>query len=255
MENVPGRADKRARGSTRRSVNLGDEGGTMGQSSQAPTRSDRAQDSLPLKGLLACGVASSLVYVATDMLASSRWEDYDWTARMVSDLIAVSAPTRSFLVVPMLVYNLLTIAFGTGVWLRGGNRPLRMAGAMFIVYGIVSMLGLFVFPLNYEAKGAGAPMHMVVTFLLILLMFLFIGFAAAGSGGVFRFCSVLTVAAILAGAIVSGMQIPRIEAHLPTPGLGLFERLNIYSMLLWVAVFAVSLLRAGSSAVHSVAEQ
>jgi hypothetical protein len=36
--------------------------------------------------------------------------------------------------------------------------------------------------------------------------------------------------------------------------LGVFERLNIYSMLLWVAVFAVTLLRARNDPAHSVAE-
>ena len=227
----------------------------MRQSTETPPRSERAQDSLLIKVLLACGVASSLVYMATDMLASSRWEGYDWTARMVSDLLAVSSPTRSFIVVPMLVYNLLIIAFGIGAWLRGWNRPLRVSGAILVAYGVVSMLGLFVFPLDYDAEGAGATMHMVDTFLLVLLMFLFIGFAAAGSGKAFRLYSILTVAIILAGAILSGMQIPRIDAHLPTPGLGVYERLNVYSMLLWVAVFAVSLLRARGSAVHSVTEQ
>jgi len=225
----------------------------MRQPAEMSARSERAQDSVLVKVLLACGVASSVLYAATDMLASSRWEGYDWTARMVSDLFAVSAPTRSFIVVPMLVYNLLILAFGMGVLLRGWNRSLRVAGAMFIAYGVVSMLGLFVFPLNYEAEGAGATMHMVDTFLLILLMFLFIGFAAAGSGRAFRLYSILTVAVILAGAVLSGMQIPRIDAGLPTPGLGVYERLNVYSMLLWVAVFAVSLLRARSSAVDSVA--
>ena len=227
----------------------------MKRSTEMPKAGEPARDSVLLKVLLACGVISSLVYVVTDMLASSRWEGYDWTARMVSDLLAVSAPTRSFIVVPMLMYNLLMVAFGIGVWLQGWNRPLRVAGLLFIVYGVASMLGLFVFPLNYEAEGAGATMHMVNTFLLILLMFLFIGFAAAGSGRAFRLYSILTVAVILAGAILSGMQIPRIEADLPTPGLGLFERLNIYSMLMWVAVFAVSLLSAGSSARQAVAEQ
>jgi hypothetical protein len=139
------------------------------------------------------------------------------------------------IVVPMVVYNLLIIAFGIGVWLRGWNSPLRVSGALFIAYGVVSMMGLFVFPLDYNAEDAGATMHVVTTFLLILLMFMFIGFAAAGSGRAFRLYSILTVATILAGAILSGMQIPRIDAHLPTPGLGVYERLNIYSMLLWVA--------------------
>ena len=225
----------------------------MKRATKMPTTSELARDSMLLRVLLACGVISSLVYVVTDILASSRWEGYDWTARMVSDLLAVSAPTRSFIVAPMLMYNLLIVAFGIGAWLRGWNRPLRVAGALFIVYGVVSMLGLFVFPLNYEAKGAGATMHMVVTFLLILLMFLFIAFAAAGSGRAFRIYSIATVAVILAGAILAGAQIPRIDAHLPTPGLGVFERLNIYSMLLWVAVFSVSLLRARHDAGRPVA--
>ncbi len=199
----------------------------MEQPSALPSASRLPREQVLLKVLLACGVASSLVYAATDILASMRWQGYDWTSRMVSDLFAVSAPTRSFIVVPMVVYNLLILAFGIGVWLRAWNRHLRVAGAMLIAYGIVSILGLFVFPLNYDAEGAGATMHMVVTFLLMLLMFLFIGFAAAGSGRAFRLYSILTVAVSVAGAILSGMQIPRIEAGLPTPGLGLYERLNI----------------------------
>jgi len=96
---------------------------------------------------------------------------------------------------------------------------------------------------------------MVDTFLLILLMFLFIGFAAAGSGRAFRWYSILTVATILVGAVLSGMQIPRIDSHLPTPGLGVYERLNIYSMLLWVAVFAMSLHRTRGGSARGVAEQ
>ena len=225
----------------------------MEQPSALPSASRLPGEQVLLKVLLACGVASSLVYAATDILASMRWQGYDWTSRMVSDLFAVSAPTRSFIVVPMVVYNLLILAFGTGVWLRAWNRRLRVAGAILIAYGIVSMIGLLIFPLNYAAKGAGATMHVVDTFALIVLMFAFIAFAAAGSGRAFRIYSIATVVVILAGAILAGAQIPRIDAHLPTPGLGVFERLNIYSMLLWVAVFSVSLLRVRNDAGRLVA--
>jgi len=225
----------------------------MEQPSALPSASRLPGEQVLLKVLLACGVTSSLVYAATDILASMRWQGYDWTSRMVSDLFAVSAPTRSFIVVPMLVYNLLILAVGIGVWLRAWNRCLRIAGAILIAYGIVSMIGLLIFPLNYAAKGAGATMHVVDTFALILLMFAFIAFAATGSGRAFRIYSIATVVVILVGAILAGAQIPRIDAHLPTPGLGVFERLNIYSMLLWVAVFSVSLLRVRNDAGRSVA--
>ncbi len=225
----------------------------MEKPSALPSESRLPREQVLLKALLACGVASSLVYAATDILASMRWQGYDWTARMVSDLLAVSAPTRSFIVVPMLIYNLLILVFGTGVWLRAWNRSIRITGVILIAYGIVSMFGLLIFPLNYAAKGANATMHMVVTFALILLMFAFIALAAAGRGRAFRLYSISTVVVILAGAILAGAQIPRIEADLPTPGLGVFERLNIYSMLLWVAVFSVSLLRTKGNVGRSVA--
>lgn len=179
----------------------------------------------------------------TDMLATMQWEGYDWTARMVSDLLAVSAPTRSFIVMPHIVYNLLIFALGIGVLLHRGNRAIAGTGIILMVYAAVSMLGLLAFPLDYNAEGAAATMHMVVTFVLIILMFLFIGFAAAGSGRCFRIYSIVTVVLILGGSTFAGAQIPRIEAGLPTPGLGVFERLSIYAMLLWVAVFALSLWR------------
>ena len=213
----------------------------MKQSADRPVRHYPAEASLRTKLLLLCGVASSVVYAATDILASARWEGYDWTARMVSDLLAVSAPTRSFIVAPMLAYNALILAFGIGVWLSRHNRAQGVTAILLIVYAIASVLGLLVFPLDYSASGSGAAMHMVATFTLIILMFAFIVSAAIGGGRAFRIYSVLTVLIIIGGAVLAGMQVPRIEAGLATPGLGLFERLNIYAMLMWVVVFAFTL--------------
>lgn len=201
------------------------------------------QPTLLIRALLSCGIASSLIYAVTEIIASQRYAGYVWTARMVSDLFAVSAPTRDFVTMPMLGYNVLIMAFGAGVWLRSGNRLLRWAGVTFVAYGIAGMLGFFIFSLDYTVKGSGADMHMVMTFLLILFMFAFIVLAAVGSGRAFRIYSAVTTLVIIGGAAMAGSQIPKIEAHMPTPGLGIWERLNIYSMLLWVAVFAVMLMR------------
>lgn len=200
-----------------------------------------------ITGLLWCGVASSVVYATTEIAASMRWEGYDWTARMVSDLFAVSAPTRSVIVGPMLVYNGLILAFGVGVWLCRKNRAQAVTALLLVAYSIAGVIGLLVFPLDYNKSGSGAAMHMAATFTLIVLMFLFIVAAAVGSGKAFRIYSLITVLMIIGGAVLAGMQVPRIEAGLATPGLGVFERLNIYSMLLWVAVFALSLLRRNTS--------
>jgi hypothetical protein len=46
---------------------------------------------------------------------------------------------------------------------------------------------------------------------------------------------------LVCGAL-AGLRGARIAAQLPTPWLGVMERVNVYSSLLWVAVLAITLL-------------
>jgi hypothetical protein len=64
--------------------------------------------------LLVCGVLSSLLYVATDVLAPMRWEAYSSTSQTVSELIAIGAPTRPLVLPLMITYSVLVFAFGWG---------------------------------------------------------------------------------------------------------------------------------------------
>lgn len=205
-----------------------------------------------LNGLLACGIVSSLLYVATDLLAAARWEGYRIVDRMASDLFAVGSPTRSFIVRPMIAYNLLVIAFGVGVWLSAREkRSLRVTGVLLIAYGVASWMGLVLFPLRPDSStSAGGEMalsgilHASITGVLVLLMFLFIGFGAAALGKGFRLYSVATILLVLLGGVLSFAQVQRVAEGLPTPWLGVVERMNIYAALLWVVVFAVMVMRA-----------
>jgi MYXO-CTERM domain-containing protein len=45
--------------------------------------------------------------------------------------------------------------------------------------------------------------------------------------------------------------VARIATRQPTPGVGIIERINVYSMMLWLAVLAVALLRRRSTADES----
>ena len=42
---------------------------------------------------------------------------------------------------------------------------------------------------------------------------------------------------------LSGLDGPRLAANLPTPWMGVWERINIFSYMLWVVVLAIGLLR------------
>src|SRR5687767_3917385 len=90
--------------------------------------------------LLACGVVSSLLYVAMNVLVALQWTDYNSASQTVSELSAVGAPTRALWVALGIPYTLLVAAFGWGVFAAaGGNRPLRLAGGLMCVYGVIGL--------------------------------------------------------------------------------------------------------------------
>jgi hypothetical protein len=81
--------------------------------------------------LLAAGIISSLLYLAMNPLVPTQWPDYSSTSRVVSELSAIGAPTRPLWVMLGMVYTLLVVAFGRGVWMASpDNRRLRVAGIL-----------------------------------------------------------------------------------------------------------------------------
>jgi len=61
---------------------------------------------MALKLWLICGILPSLLYVATDVMASWRYEGYSYTDQTYSELLATGAPTRSLMsrkAVPLLL--------------------------------------------------------------------------------------------------------------------------------------------------------
>jgi hypothetical protein len=96
-------------------------------------------------------------------------------------------------------------------------------------------------------RGAGVTltdtMHKILTMVTVLLMLTAIGFGAAAFRKWFRFYSIATIVILLVFGALTGLDAPRIEANLPTPWVGVTERINIGVFLLWVVVLAVALLR------------
>lgn len=200
------------------------------------------------KALLACGILSSLLYVAMNVFVAMQWDEYSSTSQTVSELSAIGAPTRRLWVSLGIVYTSLVAAFGWGVRLSAGrNRPLRLVAGLLIAYGVI---GLF-WPLApMHLRGAAVTltdtMHIVFTMVTLLLMLLAMGCGAAAFGPRFRLYSVATIVALMACGAMMGPDVPKIAANLPTPWIGVWERVNIGVFLLWVVALAVALLRSGS---------
>ena len=61
------------------------------------------------------------------------------------------------------------------------------------------------------------------------------------SGGIrkrFRLYSMVTVVVLLVFGMLTFFEAPRLQADLPTPWIGLWERINLSAFLLWVVVLA-----------------
>jgi len=77
-----------------------------------------------------------------------------------------------------------------------------------------------------------------------LFFLLAVIFGSTLLGKRFRYYSYGTIAILLVFGALTGFQAPQITANKPTPWGGIYERINIYATMLWVAVLATGLLRA-----------
>ena len=193
------------------------------------------------KVLLACGILSSLLYVVLNILGASWWMGYSLTTQTVSELSAINAPSRE-LVVPLgLVYTILVIAFGLGVWGSAHqNSRVRIVGGLLIAFGVAGLAAPFApMHLRGEQTSLTDTMHIVLTIVSVLLMLLALGFGATAFGKRFRLYSITTILVLIVFGALAGLDGPRIAANLPTPWAGVTERISIGAFLLWVVVLAM----------------
>lgn len=199
------------------------------------------------KALIICGILSSLLYVGTDILASMQWKEYSYISQAFSELLAVGAPTRSFVLSSSTVYNMLVIAFGLCIWATDSRkRSLRFTGILLIGYAIVGIVTPLFFPAPLRGTEATIAniMHLPFTGLEVLCILLSVGFGAAANGKWFRLYSIGTILFITLFGAWAGLAVPQISSQQSTPWLGIIERIMIYGYMLWVMIFAIIRLRA-----------
>jgi Protein of unknown function (DUF998) len=201
--------------------------------------------------LLGCGVLSSLLYVAANVRGARRWREYSLASQTVSELSAIGAPSRPFVIPLLTAHGALVIPFGLGVCESARrNRALRATGALLMGLG-ASDLPAPLFPMHRRealALGEGSrtdTMHIVVTSVNSILILLAIGSASTALEKRFRLYSIGTILVLVVTGGLTATQASRVEANLPTPWAGVAERISIGGYLLWQVVLAIALLRGG----------
>jgi hypothetical protein len=199
------------------------------------------------KNLLLCGIVAMLWYVVINIIVPLQDPGYDVASQTISELSAIDAGTRQLWFVLCIFYSLLFMAFGSGVWITAReNQKLKIAGAVIL---FDALFGLFWPPMHQReviAAGGGSltdTLHLVWAFVHLALMLLMIGFGAAAFGKNFRIFSVAVVVLFMIFGFLTSRDSSGIETGVPTPYIGIWERINIGAYMLWVVVFTLALLK------------
>jgi len=201
------------------------------------------------KIMLFCGIGAPLVYAFTVFLGGFLRPDYNPFAQSISSLVGTGAPNKALLDPLFAIYNVLTLAFGIGVWqiVQGdpANRRRRLglvaAGALILggVVGIATLL--FPEPAEGSPLNSIGTMHIILaslssltTMLTISLMGFWFraGFSLRGYG-TYSFLSVLVV--FLSGGVAAAS----IASNSAFGGLA--ERVTIGGFMQWLFIVAIKL--------------
>src|SRR5215203_4535873 len=204
------------------------------------------------KILLICGIASSVLYVVTDILGTLRYPGYSYADQEFSELTAQGSPVRPLMIaLNGIPYTVLIAGFAGGVWTSAEpKRTGRITAAMLIGYAVSGMVTGVFFPMKTrEALAAGEgtlrnAMHPPGTIVMSLFLLLAMAFGSTLLGRRFRYYTHATIVTLVVFGILASLQAGQMVANEPTPWMGIEERINIYATMLWVAVLAIALLRA-----------
>jgi hypothetical protein len=198
------------------------------------------------KNLLCCGIISSLLYLVATIIGAEIWSDYSSTSQTVSELIAIQAPSAPFVVPCFIIYSILVIAFGIGIWLYSKKSKLLRASALLIILKEIIGLSIVLFfkiHLRGIQQTTSDEMHLYLTGIGVLgCMFPAICLAASALKHWFRIFSLIIAMLFLIFGYLTGLDAQNMNANIPTPWMGIYERINIFAYFLWMGVFTIVLL-------------
>ena len=195
------------------------------------------------RALLWCGILSSLFYFALNLITPFLFEGYNVLSQTVSELSAIDAPTRKLWVPLGIIYVLLFALFGIGILRTANeNRKLRAVGMFILIY---SLINIYWPPMHLRGNEPtlSDTLHIVWGIIanISMLVIMILGALALGKG--FRYYTAATILLFFVFGYLTWLDAPNLANNLPTPYLGLWERILIALYMAWVIFFTRALLR------------
>lgn len=145
------------------------------------------------------------------------------------------------------------VAFACGVWICArSNRALRIVGGLLALYAALGVFWPFA-PMHLRdtlAAGGGTwtdSAHIALGAVTVVLMFAAVAAGATAFGAMFRAYSIATLLTLAVFGVLTFLNAPRIGANLPTPWMGLWERINLARFPALESILAMICLRMWTS--------
>jgi hypothetical protein len=205
------------------------------------------------RALLICGIAASLIWMGTDILAALRYDGYHYPLDPISSLSAVDSPVRAMMQPLSMIYLVLKISFACGVWVSASQkRDLRIIAALLFAFSLTDVASYF-FPF-YPNEPLGSFTNLMHSILAggasVILILLIVAFGAGAGGKWFRIYSYATLLGMVLMGILPLLSGIKLSTDQIPEWFGVGERINAYGYMLWMLVLSAVLLRQ-SPKIHS----
>ena len=209
------------------------------------------------KLLILCGVSAAVLYIGTVILGGLIRPGYSHISMAISELVADGASNRSLLSSLFLLYNVMVILFGTGLFLKASSQPRGRASGItgslaLILVGIAGVLMELVFPQEPggTATTFAGTMHIImagVASVGTMVAVLFVGFWCKSLPGLKGYVTYSLVSVAI--LFVSGVLTAAAMAN-QSPFFGLSERITIGTFMAWLFFTGLKMAQPEEAADH-----
>ncbi|KZX17055.1 DUF998 domain-containing protein [Methanobrevibacter filiformis] len=187
------------------------------------------------------GLIGLIFYFLHVITGEIFYPNYNPLTQAISDLTALSSPSRNIALLFSLFYGIFTVLFSFGffIYYKGKiNRIITSASFVFTIMTIISFIGYTFFPLS-ESGYAGSfqdQMHIVVTVFVVIftitaIILFIIGFFKTKKYKYFGIISLATLILLFTGAMLMNI--------LPNEYFGIVERINVYSIVVFTGLLSL----------------
>lgn len=198
-----------------------------------------------IRNLTLLGTFGALLYVLHVVLGGILWQGYNHIQQPISDLTATGAPDRVLLSRITLGYALCSITFAVCAYLYLRNSVPKVTKAGMITFLAMQLVSLSYgwFPQDLPGSDVtfAGTMHLVVTGLIVPLTICSPLLIGLGLKKIDRFRNFAVYSIITSIILFFAGGTTAIFFANKLSGFGLFERINIGSLQLWMLVFSLTL--------------